>query len=423
MGVRDRGVKRPRAWWTVSAHEARQHALVLAVATWLVSIITTFGASGPTSLLGVLNAPDFVHFYTFGLLAREGRIRDAYDWQAFHAAQVRVVPESAQSVYPPVYPPQAAVVFIPFSRLTFRDAAAAWTAITILGYVLIVWVSWRRVREWLPDPVLVLAASAGFPPFWHVVMNGQVTIIILAACFLGWLALEHGLRFWAGVALGLLAIKPQFGLPFAVIVLVQRDWKMLSGAIASVGIQASIVWLVLGNDAFTGYAAMLPVISAHADELEPKPFQSHSIRAVTRLLPAVIGMPLWIGTVGVVLWKTAQAWTSTAPLAVRFGIAMLAAVLVNPHLIVYDAAILVLPLMWFGAWLVQQRTTSDESNRLPLTVANYGALVYALVLAFLAPTAALIRVQVSVLLMLWVFWRVQDIVLTTPAKQWAKSPS
>ena len=66
----------------VSAVEARHHALLLASGTWLVSLVIVFGGSGHTSVLGKLVGPDFVHFYTFGHFAREGRIAEAYDWQA-----------------------------------------------------------------------------------------------------------------------------------------------------------------------------------------------------------------------------------------------------------------------------------------------------------------------------------------------------
>jgi hypothetical protein len=124
--------------------------------------------------------------------------------------------------------------------------------------------------------------------------------------------------------------------------------------------------------------------------------------------------------VAMVLWKTATAWTTTAPLTVRFGLVMLAAVLVNPHLIVYDAAILVLPLMWFGAWMVQLRTPNDSPRGSAFTVEKYAALIYALVLAFMAPTAVLIRLQLSVLVMLWLFWKVQRITSETPPMPWSR---
>jgi len=384
----------------VSAVEARHHALLLAIGTWLVSLVIVLGGSGHSSVVGKLTGPDFVHFYAFSHLAREGRIAEAYDWQALHSAQVAIRPESEASIYPPVYPPQAAVLFIPFSLLSFTNALRAWSAITILSYGGIVWLAWRPARKHLTDSVLVFAAAAGFPPFWQIVMNGQITIVILGACFLAWRALESKRHFLAGCALGLLAIKPQFGLPFAIIVLARRDWHMLGGAIASVAAQASLVWLVLGSQAFLSYYSMLPSIVAHADALEPKAFQSHSIRSLTRLLPAWAGVPTWLLVAGLVLWNTARAWCAHAPIAVRFGLAMLASVLVNPHLIVYDAGILVLPLIWFATWSVQRSEAVD--------LQRFGALVYALFLAFLVPTAALIYVQLSVPLMLWLFWSISD---------------
>ena len=388
VGIRARGP----GWWNGIARRGRRHALVLGIGTWLASIVIVFGGSGRTSLLGKLNGPDFVHFYTFGTLARNGRIAEAYDWQAFHTEQVALVPESKDAVYPPVYPPQAAVVFVPFSVLSFTNALGAWTALTILIYGFVVWRAWQAGRNQLTDRTLVFAAAAGFPPFWHVVMNGQATILILGACFLAWRALERHQPLLAGCALGLLAVKPQFGIPFAVIVLVHRDWRMFLGAAVSVAAQALVVWLVLGDQAFTGYYSMLPSIVAHADALEPKPFQSHSIRSLTRLLPAWAGGPVWALLSGVVLWRTTRAWSGDAPVAVRLGLAILASVLVNPHLIVYDAAILVLPLLWFGAWYVQRGD--------PVGLNTFGAVTYALVLTFLVPTAALIYLQLSVIVML-----------------------
>jgi hypothetical protein len=68
----------------------------------------------------------------------------------------------------------------------------------------------------------------------------------------------------------------------------------------------------------------------------------------------------------------------------------------QPHLIVYDAAILILPLMWFGSEVLEQ-ATADDARR-------YATLVYGLFLAFFIPTAAFVPVQISVLLMLWLFW-------------------
>jgi hypothetical protein len=387
-----------RGWWQITGRRARMHAVIVATVLWLVTLAVTFGGSGRTSLVGVLNAPDFVQFYTLGRLADQHRVSHAYDFQAFHDEQAKLVPESKTLIFPPVYPPQVAIAFIPLSRLPYAIAQRTWTAITILVYAVIVWGVWRAFRASLPDPILVFAAAAAFPPFFQTVIYGQVTILILAPCFLAWLALDRERHFAAGFALGFLAIKPQFGPVFAVVVLMRRDWRMLSGAVTAVALQLVCVWSVLGFAAFGSYFSVLETVVAHADALEAKPFQSHSIRAVTRLLPGSTGLFAWLIASTVVLWKTGRIWCSTAPLHVRFGVAMLAAVLVNPHLIVYDAAILVLPLLWFGVDVVAQRSREDA--------AQYVGIVYGLFLAFFIPTAAVVKVQASVLLMLWLFWKI-----------------
>ena len=132
---------------------------------------------------------------------------------------MELLPESAREIYPPVYPPQAAVLFAPMSGLSYQRALLIWSLITIAGYVLIVWSVWRAVADRLPDRTFLVAAAAAFPPFWSLILHGQVTVILLVAFWAGWLALERHRHWLAGFAFGLLAIKPQFGIPLAIVVL------------------------------------------------------------------------------------------------------------------------------------------------------------------------------------------------------------
>jgi hypothetical protein len=64
---------------------------------------------------------------------------------------------------------------------------------------------------------------------------------------------------------------------------------------------------------------------------------------------------------------------------------------VNPHVIIYDAAVLALPLIWFGAYM-QEAATPQQATRFWKTV----AWLYA---ALFAPTAEKIGIQLSVVLM------------------------
>jgi hypothetical protein len=314
-----------------------------------------------------------------------------YDAASFHEAQAEFLPESAREIYPPVYPPQAAVMFAPMSGLSYQRALFIWSLITIAGYALIVWSAWKVVADRLPDRTFVIAAAAAFPPFWILILHGQVTVILLFAFWAGWLALEHHRRWLAGFAFGLLALKPQFGIPLAVVVLASGEWAMLTGAVTSVMAQAVVVWMVLGSDAFTTFADSIPTTIAYADLLEAKPFMSHSLRALTRLTPNWIGLPMWAALAAIVLWFTVRAWKSDAPLRVRLGVVVLAATLVNPHVIIYDLTVLVLPLIWFGSYM-QEPARREEAG------AYWTAVYWLFVLTFM-PTAAVIPLQASVFVM------------------------
>jgi len=375
-----------------SARQARVHAIILAVLMWIFAIAVGTIGKGDRGIAGPLKGADFVQFYTLGHLAHDHQIDAMYDMRALHDAQTALVPASAVDLYPAVYPPQVAALFAPVSGWSYQRALLVWTLVSIVGYALIVWSAWRPVSGVLSDRPLVIAAAAAFPPFWSLVLHGQITVLVLAAFWLGWLALERGQRLLAGAAFGLLAIKPQFGIPLAMVVLLAYAILLVVGYVACAVAQVAAASWVLGLGAFRLFAIETWSITfKNIDALESKPFLSHSLRTLTRLAPNWIGVPLWVALAAVVLWYTARVWRSDASLRVRLGVVMLASVLVNPHLIIYDATVLALPLLWLGAYMHEPERRA--------AAAPFWIAVYWLFASLFAPTAAAIGVQVSVVLM------------------------
>ena len=166
---------------------------------------------------------------------------------------------------------------------------------------------------------------------------------------------------------------------------------MLAGAMTSVMAQAAVVWLMLDSEAFTAFAERIPTTIAYADSLEPKPFMSHSLRALTRLTPSWIGLPLWVALAAIVLAYTVRAWKSPVPIRVRLGVVVLASTLVNPHVIIYDLTVLALPLIWFGAYMQEPQRRENAGP--------YWTAVYWLFVLTFMPTAAVIGLQASVFVM------------------------
>jgi alpha-1,2-mannosyltransferase len=387
--------------------EARSHAVIAACALWIAATVTTFAAPGYRSLTGRLKGGDFIQFYTLGHIAFGREYPRLSTANALHTLQVQLLPASDPEFYFPVYPPQTALIFAPLALLSFRAAAAVWTATLICAYAAIVWYTWRPLRDVLTDKLFVAAAAAAFPPFWSLVLHEQTTVFPLAAFFCGWLALERDRPFLAGLALGILAIKPQFGLVLAVVVLAAREWRIILGALCSVALQLAAVIYGMGVGALRAYIENVRGMPKIEPLLEPDPWQMHSLRTVTTLVPGISGRMLWIVLSVAVIITVTMAWRTRVPLTVRFGLLILGTVLVNPHLIVYDATVLVLPLLWFGAWV--------ERGRLSLA-SEFWLTVYALFIFLLLPTARLFYVQVSVLLMAWMFWRIARVASLASAR-------
>lgn len=387
---------RRRPFWSLDYREARAHAILAACALWLTAaaLFSTHGARLPT---GPLKGADFVHFYTLGYQARHGLQSDLYDATAQHALQTTLVPESAEDRYLPVYPPQIAVLMAPLASLAYGWAAVAWALITATVYGALVWITYRRHFANRADPVFVVAAAAAFPPLWQLILHGQTTVVALVAFFLGGLAVERRKPFLAGLGFGLLAFKPQFGLALAVIVLARREWRMAAGAIVSAALQAGVVawwlgWTVIADFAQTAWH--LPSVAA---QLEPKPYQLHSIKVLADLLPAPASTVAWLAVSAIVLFYAVRLWSPRFPAALRLGALVIATVLVSPHLTVYDLTVLVLPLLWLGGWVERKREARPALGR------AFWACTYALFVVLLVPIAALIRLQPSVLILAGLF--------------------
>jgi hypothetical protein len=375
--------------------EARAHSAILCAVLWTVAGVSLL-IPGPRDPSGRVKFPDFVHFYVLGRLAAAERFDLLYDADAQYRLQVKSVPASASERFLPVYGPQTALIFLPLASLPYLSAGFVWAAVTASVYGLTVWSVWRSVRGALADGWIVAAAAAAFPPFWNLILHGQTTLVPLAAYSLAWLALTRGRVFLAGLALGLLSVKPQFGLMLAFVTLACGHWSLMTGAVASVAFQAAGVALVMGPDVLVAYVDTVLGIPAMAAQLEPRPYQLHSVRVLTTLVPGALGEVLYAVAFLLLGWQASRVWRGSAPTALRLGIVIFASALASPHLTVYDATVLVLPFLWLAAWVRTDEPTGLRDVFWPL--------VYGLFIFFLLPSALFVGVQISVLIQLALFW-------------------
>jgi hypothetical protein len=230
-----------------------------------------------------------------------------------------------------------------------------------------------RYRPW------VSVAAAGVPGAAIAIGLGQNSLFTLAAAgaALALLEVEAAL---AGVCIAVLAIKPQFGILFPLALICGRHWKVFGVSalctVAFVGVSV----VVLGQDAWRAFAAFLPQFGTLAVEQGGNmmwPGMPTAFALGRSIGLSVNGAYLLHGLVAApAVLAMAFLWAQRARFELRAASFILATLLLQPYVMFYDLAWLILPM----AFLLR------DGNRLPLSPLEW--IVFAL--AWVAPAQALL---------------------------------
>ena len=380
------------SWLTLK--RLRVHGLILALCLWSV-YIWNMAAPGLRDRAGNLKGTDFLHFYTLGWLALAHRGADLYSMQAQSALAVQRVPAAAGIRYLPLYPPQVSILFTPFARLSYTCALILWLTLSALLYGLCVYAVWRTCPNLQSCKLTVLILALAFPAFWHLIAWGQTSALALACFTLGFFALRAQREFLAGLALGCLIFKPQLGVACAIIFLATRQWKVIAGALLSASAQLAAALIYYGPDPLRAWIQLLSRVPTLLPLLEPKLYQTHSLRTFwTLLLPwPRLDLAFYILTALLTLALAARCWQSSLSLPLRYSALLLATVLVAPHLTVYDLVILAPAFLPLSDWIVAQ---PDHAHTPHLKLLLYLAFI----LPLLGPLARWTHLQLTVPVML-----------------------
>jgi len=380
------------AGW-LTPRRLRAHGLLVGLVLWSV-YLWTLTTPGLRDRNGNLKGTDFLHFYTLGLIAREHRGPELYDMKVQAELAAAHVPQAAGIQYLPLYPPQTSILFAPLAHLSYLHALAVWWIVCAILYFLCCYWTWRTCPNLRTHPVTVAILSAAFPAFFHLFAWGQTSALALA-CFTGaYLSLRRKREFVAGIALGCLAFKPQLAFAAAVIFIAAGAGKVVLGAALSGLAQFLAGVLYYGSQVFHEWLWMLANLRSALPFLEPKIYQTHSLRTFWSMLVPIPGLAfvLYVVSATLLLGITILLWRRpSTPLRVRFSLLLFATVLISPHLTVYDLVILAPALLLLADWLIGSRSHGTGN----LAAALY--CVYMLPLA--GPLAKWTHVQLTVISM------------------------
>lgn len=395
------------SWLT--AQRVRIHGLLLAVCLWTVYAVD-MSAPGLLDRNGLVKGTDFLHLYTLGSLAMRGRGDLLYDMRGQAELAREVVAQAPDSLYVPLYGPQLSLFFAPFARLPYAWALTAWLAVNALIYAFCCHAVWKscpglRTYRWT---VLILAIA--FPGFFHLLAWGQTSGLALLCFTLAYLAIRRDQTLLAGLAIGSLIFKPQLGLAAAVVFVFAREWKVIVGAVGAASIQLAAGWMHYGTEVMHTYLRALMHVGEVLPLLEPRLYQTHSLRSFWFLLlpwPRVAFVLYALSAIGVLVLAV-RVWRSGSLLSVRFSALLFATVLVSPHLTVYDLVILAPAFLLLGDWALAHH----EQRVAP----RIDLLLYLCYLLFLTGRLArMTHLQLSVAAMtalLWICWRISSYTLS-----------
>ena len=296
---------------------------------------------------------DFSEFYAAGQMVRHGLGNSLYDLRAQAEFQLKVAPVHAFYLRPPF----EALLFVPFTYLSYRAAYAAWLMFSIAilsgaarliqGNTDVLDAMFQYTRGIPVDFGLLLLVFLTFSPTMDCLLIGQDSVLILIIYTLVFLALKRGWELEAGGLLALGLFKFHLVLPFAIIFALRRRGSFVLGFAGIALLLVAISVLVSGPGVLASYPAMF-LNSKYRMLMGFQPEYAANIRGLLYLItpskiPGVISGAVVAALSAFLLWVTARIWRDSE-FELCFSAAVIAALLTGYHSFVYDLSLLLLPV-------------------------------------------------------------------------------
>jgi alpha-1,2-mannosyltransferase len=321
-------------------------ALLIAFIAALAYLVAT--TDGLNDALGRPLGTDFSNVYAAGTLVRDGEPQAPFD-PARQYAREQAIFGPATPFYGWHYPPFFLLVAAALATMPYLLALTVWQGATLALYLLAVRMMVTDVPDEPPREAPAPAAKPGPDPLWLLLAlafpavfinfghghNGFLTAALIGAALM---CLDRRPAL-AGVLIGLLAYKPQFGLLLPVVLVASGRWRVFAAAAATVAVLAALTTAALGTsvwDAFLASTHFTRVIVLENGETGWQKIQS--VFSAVRMWGGPVPLAYAVQGAVTLALAAAMAWLWRAPVdfALKAAGVIIAAVLATPYSLDYD---------------------------------------------------------------------------------------
>lgn len=316
---------------------------MLLTAYAIVILVGLLTATGPMDALRRPLGTDFSQVWTAGVAVLAGHPEQPFD-PALHAAAQRGLFAPDTPFYGWHYPPYFLAVAALLALLPYIPALLVWQGTTFAVYLLVV----RRI---LPHPFTLLAAAA-FPAVLVNVGHGH-NGFLTASLLGGGLLLLDRRPVLAGVLLGLLVYKPQFGLVLPLALLAGRRWTAIASAAGTVVLMTLATLAAFGVEPWRAFRSSLAFTRTIVLEEGNTGWEKiQSAFSAARALGADISTAYAVQGVltGGVMLALVWLWCGPADMRLKSAALITAALLSTPYVLDYDMVVLGPALAFAISW-------------------------------------------------------------------------
>jgi hypothetical protein len=326
----------------LTAARARGYSLILLAICALAITGWIAVSDGLIDRNGKPLGTDFSNVYAAGSLTWQGRPAEAYEPALQHAAEKAEFGGREVPFYGWHYPPFFFAVAVLVAAVPYAWGLAIWLATSFAAYL-------AMMRAILPRPETLLIASA-FPAVFVNIGHGQNGF--LTAALLGGALYLLDVRPWlAGVLIGALAYKPQFGVLIPLALLASGRWNTIAAAIATVAALVAVSFVTLGGEVWHAFAGSMNFTQTVVLEQGGTGWEKiQSVFSAVRMWGAGVQLAYAVQIALALLLAATLAWLWHGDAAFELKAAGLAtaSLLATPYVLDYDLVVLAIAIAFFA---------------------------------------------------------------------------